>query len=559
MSTIGQIEIEGKETLGHALKDKRLAVPSRQRSYKWEEQQVDDLLRDFGDAIASNQGEYFLGSIVAVSNETTGRPEVVDGQQRLATTTILLAAIRDYFFSHGDPDRGTNIELMYLMSRNIETNEPEPRLILNDFDKEYFEARILSRPGDAARDIKPTRESHERLSDAATICATQVEKLVKKDPALKLLFDWIDFVETKARVIWVTIQDASNAYVMFETLNDRGLELSMADLLKNYLLGRGGEDLLPETERRWMSMATTIENAGNEQLVLTYLRHAWISLHGPVRGRDVYSAIKSEVHKKAEVRALAKELAEQANSYAAILSSDHQFWDKYPDECKVYVDELRVLRVAQVRPLILAVLRRFQPKDVARALRLFVSTSVRFLIVGGGGAGVMEQTYGGKATDVTNGTIKSPKTLREALIPAVPGDLEFEEEFATARVSLSYLARYYLRALEPSESGDEWIPNPAPGAVNLEHIMPESLKKWSQIQADVGRAYLRRIGNLAVLKKPLNADAGDGPFKDKKKFYEKSKYELTKTLKEYADWGPDQIEERQRKLAKLAVKRWSLK
>jgi hypothetical protein len=317
---------------------------------------------------------------------------------------------------------------------------------------------------------------------------------------------------------------------------------------------------LAETEQRWMSMATTIENAGNEQLVLTYLRHAWISLHGPVRGRDVYSAIKSVVHKKAEVRNLAKELAEQANSYAAILSPNHQFWDKYPDECKGHVDELRVLRVAQVRPLILAVVRRFQPKgDVARALRLFVSCSVRFLIVGGGGAGVMEQTYGDTAKDVTNGKIKSPKQLREALISNVPTDVEFEEEFATARVSLAYLARYYLRELEPKEANGEWIPNPVPGAVNLEHILPESLEEWPQIQPDVGRAYLRRIGNLAILKKPLNSDAANAPFKEKKKVYEKSKYELTKGLKEYAEWGPEQIEKRQRELAKLAVKRWRLK
>lgn len=560
MSTVGQIEIEGKETLGHALHDKRLSVPSRQRSYKWEEQQVNDFLRDFADAIANpKSGEYFLGSIVVVKNDQTERPEVVDGQQRLATTTILLAAIRDYFLSNGDTDRGNNIELKYLMSRKLETNEPEPKLILNDFDREYFDSRILSRPGENLRQIKATRESHERINDAANITKAHVEELVKHDGSSKPLFEWIEFLETNARVIWVTAQDASNAYVMFETLNDRGLELSMADLLKNYLLGRGGEEWLSETEKRWLSMATTIENAGNERLVLTYLRHAWISLHGPVRERDVYSAIKSTVHTKSDVRTLAKELAEKANSYAAMLSSTHQFWEQYPEESRRHVEVLNILRVTQVRPLILAVLKRFAPKDVARALRLFISCSVRFLISGGGGGGVMEQAYGERAKEVSKGKISSPTKLRDSLVSVVPTDAEFENSFANARVSLSYLARYYLRALEPDSSNEEWIPNLSTSAVNLEHVLPESLDKWPQIAADIGRAYFRRIGNLALLKTPLNSDAANLPFKGKRKYYDKSDYELTNKLKSYVEWGPEQIEKRQRELAKLAVKRWPVK
>jgi uncharacterized protein with ParB-like and HNH nuclease domain len=96
MSGLKNISIE-LAGIGKALINKRLAVPIYQRSYAWEDKHVLDLFSDISEAISKNETEYFVGSIVTTKNETQ-RPEVVDGQQRLATTTILIAAIRDYFF-----------------------------------------------------------------------------------------------------------------------------------------------------------------------------------------------------------------------------------------------------------------------------------------------------------------------------------------------------------------------------------------------------------------------------------------------------------------------------
>jgi len=83
--------------IGKAVLNKRLSVPIYQRSYAWEDKHILDLFSDIANAIANGENEYFIGSIVTTKNNTP-RPEVVDGQQRLATATILIAAIRDYFF-----------------------------------------------------------------------------------------------------------------------------------------------------------------------------------------------------------------------------------------------------------------------------------------------------------------------------------------------------------------------------------------------------------------------------------------------------------------------------
>jgi uncharacterized protein with ParB-like and HNH nuclease domain len=83
-------------------------VPVNQREYAWEEEHVKDLLQDFANAVA-REISYFLGTIVLTHGKNKDLPEVSDGQQRLAITTILIAAIRDYFYERGDIKRAESL------------------------------------------------------------------------------------------------------------------------------------------------------------------------------------------------------------------------------------------------------------------------------------------------------------------------------------------------------------------------------------------------------------------------------------------------------------------
>src|SRR5438105_4513400 len=115
VTSLSQIKIE-LDGIGHTLSDRELMVPKYQRSYAWEEKHVSALYSDIATAIANREVEYFLGSIV-VTHNMTGRPEVVDGQQRLATITILISAIRDYLYSNNDENTADDIERRYLATR----------------------------------------------------------------------------------------------------------------------------------------------------------------------------------------------------------------------------------------------------------------------------------------------------------------------------------------------------------------------------------------------------------------------------------------------------------
>lgn len=290
-SRFEQIDVTA-EQIGHALKDKKLWVPANQRDYSWKDKHVEDLYSDLALVISRHGQEYFLGSIVVIpTNE--GRLMVVDGQQRLATSLILLAAIRDFYDSSGDPTGARIFENDYILSRHHHTKEERPHLLLNERDQEYFTRRVLLPKSDtrrvAAESSKPSRPSHQLIDKAAKRAEKRVRQIaasVKPEHQMEQLNNWVDFLERRARVIWVSVPDESSAYVIFETMNDRGLELSATDLIKNYLFGRA-EEKLEVVKQNWFTMMGALETVEESEVVRTFVRHYWISRHGVVRSQEL--------------------------------------------------------------------------------------------------------------------------------------------------------------------------------------------------------------------------------------------------------------------------------
>lgn len=567
MSTVGGIKIDGDETIGRALTIKSLTVPFYQRSYAWQDEHVLEFFQDLSNAIEQKEQEYFLGSVV-VTQKDSGPADVVDGQQRIATTMILLAALRDHFHRSGDAERAIDIEKPFLIDRDFKSGEPIPKLTMNEIDRDYFTTRVLLRPGSPEREAalkqKSTKESHKLIDGAAQLAEQHVHTLVgghaTKEAQTAVLSDRLDFIKKGTRVIWVTVKDEANAYVMFETLNDRGLELSKADLLKNFLLSKSGARV-KEVLFRWVAMQTALETGGAEEnLLVTYIRHYWSSLHGITRERELYASIKKKIRTATEAFKLANGLSEQALPYAAILSASHGFWGEYGDAFKS-VRTLNQFRLKQIRPLLLAIVSTLSEKQVEACLRLLVRCSVRFLVVGGLGGGQLEENFTKAANEVAAGRIKNANHLLDFLKGVTPNDREFAAAFANARVSTPGLARYYLRAMELQLERDpepQWIPSDEKG-ITLEHVLPLSPSPAWTLDAETVEVYANRMGNLALLQKRINKQVANGPFLNKRPHYEKSKFSLTSGLKEYDSWGPDQIAERQKEMAQLALKTWPLK
>lgn len=549
--------------IGELLHRGRLVVPANQRPYAWDAPHVTALLQDLWEAIENDEEDYFLGTVVLIQNgkET---PSIADGQQRIVTTSILLARIRDRQQKLGRQNRADAIETGYLRDIDIDTEERVPRIRLNIEDHEFFVSHVLNRTDGSPSDLPvKMRASNKRLLKASQIIASFLNDICKqsKDES-ELLNKWVKFIREGASVVIVTAEDEIGAFRMFETLNDRGLKAGAADILKNYLFSKADSRLV-EAQMLWNNITGAIDALGddeNERLV-TYLRHFWVLTHGPTKERELAKGIKFEITGETKALTFLSSASAAVETYVSLWSSKHPIWASHKSATRHSVDTIsNHLRVEQIRPLMFAVALRFDPEEAEKAFRLFVSWSVRFLIFGGRG-GMLDEQYSRRAEEVGTGRITKARELRDAMSRYVPTDAEFEAAFATARVSRANFARYYLRAIEKSTKDDpqpEYVANEEADQVSLDHVLPLTPGDDWDTSEDEAEAVQKMLGNMVLLRANQNREIGNKGFSARKATYGNSGYNITRMVSEYPSWGPDEIRDRQARLAKLAVATWPL-
>ena len=559
----------GESGIGSVLNRYGLRVPLNQRSYAWEEHHVETLLQDLSNAIANENKTYFLGTIV-LTPSGDGKWEVADGQQRLATTAILISSIRDHLFvgTENEKEAANKYTQNFLLEFDENSGEHVPKLTLNSEDNDFFVKSPLLAPGNPKKlAADATTESHERLQAAIKICQAHIAKIIapyaKPDQA-KRLYEWIAFLKDSAVIIEIKVPDSFNAYTLFETLNDRGLRASQADILKNYLFGKA-QDRLSEVSPKWAAMAAVLESVDTDDLVLTYLRHYWISYNGPTIEKELAQSIREKIIGRQQAVDMSIALAGDAINYAALFSPlEHTGWPHYDKQTRAYIYIMsRILQIQQIRPLLIAVIRHFPPTEAKSAFKLFLSWSVRFLIAGGGGGGVLDQHYGLRAKEIAEGVVTTVAQLADRMKGIVRTDSEFRDGLQRARVSKKHLARYYLRALELFEVDKS--NHPELGGIledttvfNLEHVLPLSPNnKWA-LTDDIVQTYSKRLGNMTLLDPTMNVDLGNKGFDEKKLIYKTSPLLITQRIANFDDWGPNQIDVRQNEMADAAIKIWTL-
>jgi hypothetical protein len=552
--------------IGKLLSSGHLRVPANQREYAWAEEHVEALCHDISDAIIEKKDAYFLGTVVLTKSKD-GYFEVVDGQQRLATTSMLFAVIRDMLVVMDEDRLARAIEETYLFGLDIKTEEDTPKLQLNTTDHEYYANHVLMRPDDPKRKIKTPKGPHSnaKVRDAATILRKYLEDATKamtvssKKTHLK---EWVDYLNDHANLIVLSVADDVNAYIMFETLNDRGLRVSQADLVKNYLFGQSG-NRLHEAQAKWASMIRSLENVDRDDTAIDYLRLVTTLINGLTRERQVFERIKPQTNSPLKAITFLDTIDGLSSDYVAMLTADHFKWEGYPDTIRRSVSTLNLLGVTQIRHLMLAVAHHFSKQEADRAFRLFVDWIVRMFIAGSGRVGRVESIYASLAHNIhTKTEIRTAKSLIDRMSPNIANDKDFEMAFAHAYVSKTKLERYYLTMLERTAGGKELpelVPSDDTKAVNLEHVLPINPSDSGNEDPSDGADDTGRIGNLVLLNAKINAAIGNESFEKKRPLLAASPFLLTKEVANYKNWGTAEIDDRQARLAKLAVKTWSMK
>ena len=275
-------------------------IPKYQRYYAWEDEQVDDFIEDISALINQREKDHFFGGIVCVEKIVDGsnrqQRELVDGQQRITTTMLLICALYYQYRAVEETDldeetkmliisRKNKIERKYFVYEDEINRRPVKvrHLETSDADKECYEAII------SGKEIPQKRESHKKLKKAyGKMCQFVYEKVKAVNDIsdkLNILADIEDVIDRSCTVIFIDAKTKKDAYALFQVLNDRGMGLTVGDLLKSKTLEIvAKEDTTTDEDallRKWDEILS-----GESKAVDRFLRYYYMSVMGKRAGTN---------------------------------------------------------------------------------------------------------------------------------------------------------------------------------------------------------------------------------------------------------------------------------
>lgn len=541
----------------------KYSVPQFQRGFSWGQNQIEQFWEDINYAKKVEE-EYFFGSLVFFTK--SGKEFViVDGQQRIALLNIFYAVIRDIYEELGLVQEADGVHNEYLGRVDRRSGKTYGNLELSKNDDDFFNRYILNRgkKDQKEKDFKKEKNlqrSNKLIFSAYRYLFTHLNKEISKKSRVEdkkeILCELEDTLSDKFITMSTHVNEESQAYVVFETLNARGLDLSINDLLKNHLFSKAEKDgNLNVVEKTWEEMADTLEEPSTINL---FLRHFWMSSRGMVRQKDLYKALKAGVAQKGDVVKFVSELKEEAEAYAYLLFPEKQYWND--NEIVQLLGIINVLNVKQCLPLLLSGRKL---KEFKELLKLIINFTFRYSTICNQSASTLEKLYSPIAVKVRTSSA-SIDEIKKTLKPVCPNDETFINYFIEFEVKNKNLIRYILGKLNDSmiPSG-EMVSSKDTSKVNIEHILPKNpdakWEKYLKHKKMVPKEWANKLGNLTILGSEFNRQASNKFFDIKKKeFYKKSKLPINRSLRLAREWDQNSIIKRQIELAKRAVKIWKI-
>ncbi len=540
---------------------KKYHVPAFQRDYSWEKEQWEDLWKDIEEQTKSADSRHYMGALVveAISDREF---RIIDGQQRIATLSIFALAVIASLRGLGanaeelarNGDRATRLRERFIGEKDPASLLESSKLFLNDTDDGFYQDYLVQLR--SPHNPRGLPRSNRLLWDCFCYFKACLAEMALPGEALASLL-----AETVARqllFILIVVEDELNAYVVFETLNARGLELSSTDLLKNYLFSRikAAADL-QALQRRWNVLMEIVR----QERFPDFLRYHLLCESPQIRKQRLFKQIREQVETPPQVFALMEALERRAELFAALNDVQHEYWIDNP-EAKPYVRELLLFRVKQMTPLLFAAYEKFSAADFVRVLKFVGVISFRYSVIGGLNTNALEPAYHWAAKALLSGQARTPAEafalLNDIYVPDEKFKLEFEVKEIDTSGQRKKLAKYILCRLETDKTGVARDYETDTGT--LEHILPENpAAEWDAFfTPERQKDFIYRIGNLTLLEASLNRGIGNAAWSEKTARYGKSQYGLTRGLVEQApdEWTPAALEERQRELARRAAHVW---
>lgn len=516
---------------------KKYAVPKYQRDYSWNNS--NDEWELLWEDVISDSEYHYVGILVLQEGED--EINIIDGQQRLTTITLIILAS------------------LYLLNKcaNETENEQKKKEI-----KERLEILMNKYIGKKAEDLKYYNKISLNINNKiyfSDICDIQkysnIDGIPKKDELKtntyiykclnyyynqiknhitvesEKILEFIKSITNKLIFTTIHVSRDENAYLLFETLNSRSIELTAYDLLKNHLLSKAGSNY----ESSMMDdLNEIVSNIGSHDIA-SFISLDWNSRNSKIPSKRVYRTVSSSITDCTQAFKYVEELKKSSLFYQNIKNCVNE--DK---EIKELLKIFTYIPQAKQHYMILLSLMKVSDYTLKKVIKTLLNIMIRYNYIAQGQANKQETIYNKVACKIYNKEYASTDDIVEELNSSdldIPDD-EFVSKFSKKEFTNEKLDRYILAKIEQSKNPHSTIDY---DNETIEHIEDKKNKK----------EYVNKIGNLTLLTKDDNGSLSEKPYADKKNFYSTHSRYIVNMIND-DKWNLESVEKRSEKLAEIA-------
>lgn len=508
-------------------------IPRYQRPYSWEESHIDQLVEDLHEAWSKDrESPYYLGSVIMVREHGEDRFDILDGQQRLTTLTLLYAIFNDHFVEYLN-----DINQSRVKGRIIERDLRKARLRTNkqaDLEKSVLETLRL--------------EQDNRYTKAAE---TLIEELEDKfGDRTGELNDFFEFVDQNVELIRITSDDLAHAVRLFQTINTRGKDLTVSDLTKSYLLSnlQDSEDKDTVIEV-WQEITTMV---GDDYDVLDDILGMYrLYLRQAKAKQTTYEELKQEFEGENPIK-IVRDIRDFVENYNKIENSsskdifilENLKHELYWKTILITAEKEGIDYIDELKDEIIGFYYSYWIGD-------YTSEKIKNPSIT-----ILSKLRNGATLHELKEYIED-KRVRDNIPERVRDGLHSENVYGDASWHKSFLIAVEYQLSTPQKV--EEIQKTG-GGMHIEHILPKKYQKamekydyWKDNFSEQEASRLKNtLGNLVPLQYDLNSTAAQKPFPDKAAIYRgetdkpRSSFDTTLRIAEevsYDDWSPDALHE----------------
>lgn len=536
-------------------------IPDYQRPYSWTTEQARELIDDLLGYIQANPGPvpkmptYFLGSIVLIKSETPDAA-VVDGQQRLTTLTLLLAAIRATITQGQD----LITKRLYEQGDSFVGTADRFRLTLRERDAEFFQKYVQRDDGfgDLLNLESNLTDSRRNMRDNARLFRARLMAMNEQARV-----ELAQYILQRCYLVIVSTPDEHSAYRIFSVLNSRGLDLSATDILKAKIIGGIAETQRERYTKKWEDAE---EELGRDDFNTLFGHIRTVARKAKAKETLLKEFEEHVVEVRSPEKFIDRLLLPMATAYGEISASTYAA----PNDADKVNEHLRWLNRLEFNdwvPPTLAFAVRHQ-HDVTK-MTTFVRDLERlayYMLATRRGvndridrfAKVTAEIEAGEDLCYETSALQLQRTEQHAFYERLDGNV-YDELSARARTTI--LLRLDSLLSGGGASYDYSV-------ISVEHVLPQEPKsgsKWLEWFPDPVRraSIVHRIGNLALLTRRKNSQASNYDFDVKKTAYFRrdgvSPFALTTQVIGEQAWLPSVVDARQAQLMSVFEGHWRLR